>query len=95
MVNLKLWQPVRRADIEIEVLPDGSALLYDLLTDQGHALAALAALVWEMCDGTMTVEALVADLTAQLPEVPQLAEIVAVLLDEFRQQHLLEAGGAL
>jgi hypothetical protein len=92
MVNLTHWQPVRRADIEMEVLPDGSALLYDPIADQGHAVAALAALVWDMCDGTMTVEALVADLTAQLPEVPQLAEIVEALLDEFRQTNLLESG---
>lgn len=93
MVNPTQWQPVRRADIEMEVLPDGSALLYDPIADQGHAVAALAALVLDMCDGAMTVEALVADLTAQLPQVPQIAEIVEALLDEFRQQHLLEADG--
>src|SRR5215467_7512727 len=90
MRKRKEWRPTRRADIEMEVLPDGSALLYDPVTDQGHALVPLAALIWDMCDGTLTVAALVADLKEQLPEVPQLAEIVEALLEEFIQQALLE-----
>lgn len=73
----------------MEVLPDGSALLYDPVADQGHALAALAALVWDMCDGTMTVEAIVADLAEQLPQMPHIAEIVDTLLNEFKQTDLL------
>jgi hypothetical protein len=82
--------PLHRANVMMEVLPDGSALLYDPQTDQGHALAALAALVWDMSDGTLTVEGMIAELTATLPRIPDLDQIVQALVDHFTQAGLLE-----
>lgn len=82
--------PLHRADVMLEVLPDGSALLYDPQTDQGHALAALAALVWDMSDGTLTVGEMIAELTATLPQIPDLDQVVQALLDHFTLAGLLE-----
>lgn len=85
--------PLQRADVMMEVLPDGSALLYDPLADQGHALAALAALVWDMCDGSLTAGQMIAELTATLPQIPGLEQIVQALLTEFARLGLLEEAG--
>ncbi len=84
----------RRADVPMEVMPDGSALLYDPLTDQGHVLTPLGALVWDMCDGTMSADQLVAEVTAALPDVPDLIPTVTALIDEFARLDLL-AGSAV
>lgn len=81
--------PVRRAEIEMEVMPDGSALLYDPADDQGHVLTAMDALVWDMCDGTLTIEAIIADLTTLLPNTTNTSQVVHDLLGAFAELRLL------
>lgn len=82
--------PRRRPDVEMEVMPDGSALLFDPQTEQGHVLTAFAGLVWDMCDGTMTSAALTAELAQLLPALTDLAQTVQALLTEFSELGLLE-----
>jgi hypothetical protein len=83
-------RPQRRANVEMQVMPDGSALLYDPRTDQGHVLTALGALVWDMCDGSMSGEAISAECAALLPQQPDTASIVHALLASFQDLHLLQ-----
>ena len=81
--------PRQRPEIEMEVLPDGSALLFDPRDDRGHVLTALGALVWDMCDGELADEAIVAECNALIPQVSTIAEAVRTFLEEFHQLDLL------
>ena len=80
--------PLRRAEVEMEVMPDGSALLYDPADDRGHVLTALGALVWDMCDGTLTTAAMIVDITNMMPTI-NAAQIVTDLVAAFQELHLL------
>jgi hypothetical protein len=82
-------QPRHRPEVEMEVLPDGSALLFDPRDDRGHILTALGALIWEMCDGLLTDEEIVAECSALIPSEPQIADVTRAHLREFREMHLL------
>ncbi len=82
--------PRRRADIEIELMPDGSALLYDAVTDQAQVLAPLAALIWEMLDGMLSETELAAQIASDVPPLPQPAATLAAVLQDFRAQGLIE-----
>jgi hypothetical protein len=84
--------PTRRADVEMEVMPDGSGLLYDPQADKGHVLTALGALVWDMCDGTLTAAAIADECAALLPQQPDTADIVRDLIGSFVDLHLLMEG---
>lgn len=92
MTDLSAVRPQRRPDVEMEVMPDGSALLFDPQTEQGHVLIPFAGLVWDMCDGTLTVADIHADLAQLLPTTPDLAATVQALLTEFAELGLLETG---
>jgi hypothetical protein len=81
--------PRQRPEIEMEVLPDGSALLFDPRDDHGHVLTALGALVWDMCDGELDHDAIVAECSALIPQVPTIPETVRTFLEEFHQLDLL------
>jgi hypothetical protein len=82
--------PTHRADVEMEVMPDGSALLYDPRIDQGHILTSLSGLVWDMCDGSQTVDAIADACAALLPQDPHTAQTVHMLITSFAELHLLE-----
>ncbi len=83
--------PRRRENVEMEVMPDGSALLYDPQSDQGHVLTALGALVWDMCDGSMTSQAICEECAALLPQLPDTFNVVHDLIASFRELSLLQA----
>ncbi|HEX6800288.1 MAG TPA: PqqD family protein [Ktedonobacterales bacterium] len=74
----------RRADVETEILPDGSCVLFDPATNTGHALNASGALIWDCCDGTQPAGAIADELADLLPGEPQLRnqalEMIASLL---------------
>jgi hypothetical protein len=90
MRDFATWLPRQRADVLFEVMPDGSALLYDPLTDAGHILMAVGALAWDMCDGAQTADAIVSAIASLLPDQPEISEIVRSVLTEFADGGLLE-----
>lgn len=49
----------RRASVLTDVLPDGYVILYVEETNWAFTLTPLGALVWEFCDGEMTLDEVV------------------------------------
>jgi hypothetical protein len=82
---------VRREDVEMHLMPDGSALLYDPDRNAGYALAPLGALVWDMCDGTYTTQTLLAELEQDLVQVQGIRKDADRCLSEFARLGLLTA----
>lgn len=76
--------PRRRDDVETAILPDGSCLLFDPVTNNGHALNASGAFIWDCCDGKMSVGAVADELAKLLPSEPEMRsqalEMIALLL---------------
>lgn len=74
----------RRADVETEILPDGSCVLFDPATNNGHVLNASGALIWDCCDGTQPASAIADELADLLPNEAQIRsqafELIASLL---------------
>ncbi len=62
----------RRDDVESAILPDGSCLLFDPVTNNGHALNATGALIWDYCDGALWAEAIADELAGLLPNVAEM-----------------------
>jgi PqqD family protein of HPr-rel-A system len=56
-------KPVVREKIEFRVLDDLSSVAVDPDSGQAHALTAVATAIFERCDGTMTVDEIVAEIT--------------------------------
>jgi hypothetical protein len=81
----------RREDVEMHLMPDGSALLYDPDRNAGYALSPLGSLVWDMCDGTYTAEMLLAELEHDLAQVQGIRENAGHCLSEFARLGLLTA----
>jgi len=81
--------PLRRADIETHVLPDGTCLLFDPDTDAGHVLDALGSLVWDYCDGALSAEAITDEVAGLAPQESHLAAAVRRLLADFAEAGLL------
>jgi Coenzyme PQQ synthesis protein D (PqqD) len=81
--------PVRRADIETHVLPDGTCLLFDPDTDAGHVLDELGSLVWDYCDGALSAADITDEVAGLLPEAPHLPAAVRGLLADFAEAGLL------
>jgi PqqD family protein of HPr-rel-A system len=86
-----MTEPLPRARDDVErVVVDGEAVVYDPVTGDVHHLNATATVVWQCCDGTGTVDALVDDLAATY-HAPrsQVATDVGGLLDDLTSRHLL------
>jgi hypothetical protein len=81
--------PLRRADIETHVLPDGTCLLFDPETDAGHVLDALGSLVWDYCDGALSAEDITDEVAGLAPEADHLPAAVRRLLADFADAGLL------
>lgn len=86
--------PQQRPDVETHLLPDGTCLLFDPQRDEGYALNAAGALVWDYCDGTLTGEEIAQELESLLPEHSELREETATLLAELTERGLLLPSGA-
>src|SRR5262249_8658942 len=87
--------PPRAGDVVgPHLLPDGTCLLVDLAADEGHVLSVLGALVWDYCDGTMSREAIVAEVAALLPQHPAVGDEVTQFLDTFVERGLLQPTSA-
>jgi hypothetical protein len=77
----------------MERMPDGSAVLFDPLTQMAYAVSASAALVWETCDGVCTPSE-IAEHLAGVYDPPEdvITRDVDALLAHLRELGLLEAG---
>lgn len=71
------------------MLPDGSGLLFDPITEAGHVLNAVGALAWDFCDGALSAEAIADEIAALVPGAPTLRADILALLTEFAQGGLL------
>lgn len=81
--------PQARPDVETHVLPDGSCLLFDPLTLDGHAFDLVGALVWEYCDGTATQDAIARAIAEMVPQDDRLRERVMQVFGELYRHGLL------
>ena len=81
--------PRQRDDIETHLMPDGSALLYDPVTDEGHVLNVAGSFIWEYCDGTLTPDQIAAELADVLPNSPDIPAEALRLLAELAAKGLL------
>jgi hypothetical protein len=77
--------PRQRADIETHIMPDGTCLLFDVVSNEGRALNAAGALVWDYCDGTLSAGEIAAELAALLPDDSQMQAETLSLLEEFER----------
>jgi hypothetical protein len=82
----------RSRGLIVHALPD-ETLVYDLSGDQAMCLNATAALVFAMCDGRTTPEAMAKSLARRL-DVADAAPLVTAALDELAKAKLLEGKAA-
>lgn len=75
--------------VETHVLPDGSCLLFDPVTDRGFALNATGALVWDYCDGELTGAEVAQEMTNLLPQYTDIGTVTENLLNELLELGLL------
>jgi hypothetical protein len=83
------FTPHARPDVEAHVMPDGTTLLFDPISEEGHVLDVLGSLVWDYCDGKMTSDAIIADIEALGPQFGEARAAVLALLHEFAERTLL------
>jgi hypothetical protein len=78
--------PLRRSDLEVDVMSDGY-VVFDQKADRVHYLNASSALIFELCDGTSTAEEIAQAVgeAFQLPSAP-LAEVETCLADLAREE---------
>ena len=83
-------RPRVRADLAVVEL-DGEAVVYDERSSQLHLLNPTATLVFKLCDGSVTVKELAADM-ADVFSVPvqDVEREIRALLRGFRKTHLLD-----
>lgn len=82
-------RPRQHPEVETHLLPDGTCLLFDNRTEMGHVLNAVAALVWDYCDGTLAEEQIADEVAALLPDERFVRDDVARLLTDLRALNLL------
>jgi hypothetical protein len=87
--------PYQRADIETHIMPDGTCLLFDVITNEGRALNASGALTWDYCDGALSAGEIADEIAALLPSEPGTRDDTLTLLAELAQLgYLVTADGA-
>lgn len=80
---------LQRTDIETHIMPDGTCLLFDTVSNEGRALNAAGALTWDYCDGTLSAGEIADELVALLPNEPQVRADTLALLAELAQSGYL------
>ena len=85
-------KPRRRRDVNSQLLPDGSMILFDAAAARAYPISESAAIVWHACDGMHTTGAIVDEL-ADIYDAPadQIARDVEAVLAHLRYIGLLEA----
>lgn len=85
-------KPKRNTSIKTSTLPDGHAVLVSKETEWAYTLTPIAALVWEFCDGTNSVD----DIVVNIQAIPEFAvnqckkEEVTALLEELNDGGFLD-----
>ena len=84
------WRPARVTGIEEQSAGD-ELVLYDVRAGQLHHLNPTASAVWKLCDGTVTLEDIVAKIGVQfrLSEADEPASDVKALLQEWMRAGLI------
>lgn len=86
--------PVRRQDVETYVLPDGTSLLYDTVSESGMPLDTLSSLIWDYCDGALSDEEIVREIVALLPQINDVSAHVLTVIAGFEELGLLRPSSA-
>lgn len=81
------WKPIARSEDLIVERLDDEVLVYDLLTEKYHALNETSAALWELCDGSRTVEDLATFVGADDPSTGQ--RVVWLALKQLSERRLL------
>src|SRR6476661_3290069 len=82
--------PLRRADVETYLMPDGSCVLFDPRLGEGFTLNAAGALVWEYCDAALSTEEIAREVAALLPNEPQAYTDGLAVISQLLEAGLLE-----
>lgn len=86
-------RPLARTDVLVRLLGD-EVLIFDPVNDHAVSLNRSAAVVWEFCDGSRTVERLVLDVSRHLGD-PVTQEFIELSLEDLHAQGLLSGFDAL
>jgi coenzyme PQQ synthesis protein D (PqqD) len=82
--------PLRRADVETYLMPDGSCVLFDPRLGEGFTLNAAGALVWEYCDAALSPDEIAREVAALLPNEPQAYTDGLAVISQLLEAGLLE-----
>ena len=87
-------RPQRRVGVLAQEV-DGTVVLLDPDSGESFALEGIGSTVWQLCDGTKTVEEIAAAIHAEFdaPEATIQADVLD-LLEELANQHLVLGDGA-
>lgn len=88
-MSASVSHPVRRADIETFVLPDGTTLLYNPVTESGLPLDTLSSLIWDYCDGELSDAEIASEIVALLPQIANVEAHVLTVIQGFDEYGLL------
>jgi thiol-disulfide isomerase/thioredoxin len=83
-------RPNRRGGIDDELLSDGSMIVYSAERKRAYTLNGTAALVWESCDGELTIGDIVAEVQSVFPSAADAEGDVLELLDRFVDDGLID-----
>ncbi len=92
--NLKP-NPTRAAVVLHEVLADGSAVLYHTTSRQLMTLNPTGALVWELCDGSLSTDGIAEEVRSVFPDAVTVAADVAAVLAQLHVRGMLAAAPVL
>ncbi len=82
--------PLRRADVETYLMPDGSCVLFDPRQGEGLTLNAAGALVWEYCDAALSTEEIAREVASLLPNEPHAYTDGLAVMSQLLELGLLE-----
>ena len=82
--------PLRRADVETYLMPDGSCVLFDPRLGEGFTLNAAGALVWEYCDAALSTEESAREVASLLPNEPHAYTDELAVMSQLLELDLLE-----
>jgi hypothetical protein len=82
-------RPRKAAEVQDELLADGSMVLYHTAKRELLTLNPTAALIWECCDGTYTVPAIAAEVREVFPDRSNIDQDVIRLLHDLRERGMI------
>jgi hypothetical protein len=88
--NLMPYPKSRRDHLRITETDDGGLAIYDQTRDDGHLLNLTAATVYQLADGTRSIETMTAEVAART-SAPAEPDLVILALNELDRAGLLES----